>query len=155
MGAGYVAIAAALVSEKIMEPILSGSKIVMSGHTLSANPQSCAVSLAVLEYLEKNQIIKDVEQKGKYLVEKLAKLQEHFPFIGDIRGKGLMIGLEFVQNRHDKTPFSRALLFTQKLVQLAQECGLIIYPAGAGIDGMNGDAVLIAPPLTITISEID
>ena len=48
-------IAAALASEKVMEPILNGSKTVMSGHTLSANPQSCAVSLAVLEYLEKNQ----------------------------------------------------------------------------------------------------
>ncbi|MEH7389865.1 aspartate aminotransferase family protein [Bacillus sp. JJ1503] len=155
MGAGYAPIAAALVSERVMEPILSGSKIVMSGHTLSANPQSCAVSLAVLEYLDKNEIIKEVDQKGNYLIEKLAKLQEKFPFIGDIRGKGLMIGLEFVQNLEDKTPFPRSLLFTQKLIQLAQICGLIIYPAGAGIDGMNGDAVLIAPPLTITFQEID
>lgn len=155
MGAGYAPIAAALVSEHVMAPILAGSKIVMSGHTLSANPQSCAVSLAVLEYLEKNQIIQDVESKGKYLVEKLYRLQEQFSYIGDIRGKGLMIGLEFVQNREEKTPFPRTLLFTQKLIGTAQECGLIIYPAGAGIDGMNGDAVLIAPPLTITISEID
>lgn len=155
MGAGYAPIAAALVSEKVMEPILSGSKIVMSGHTLSANPQSCAVSLAVLEYLDKNEIIKEVDQKGNYLMEKLAELQENFPFIGDIRGKGLMVGLEFVQNAEDKTPFPRSLLFTQNLIQLAQTCGLIIYPAGAGIDGMNGDAVLLAPPLTITFQEID
>ncbi|WNS73897.1 aspartate aminotransferase family protein [Bacillus sp. DTU_2020_1000418_1_SI_GHA_SEK_038] len=155
MGAGYAPIAAALVSERVMEPILSGSKIVMSGHTLSANPQSCAVSLAVLEYLDKNEIIKEVDQKGHYLIEKLVKLQEKFPFIGDIRGKGLMIGLEFVQNHEEKTPFPRSLLFTQKLILLAQSYGLIIYPAGAGIDGMNGDAVLIAPPLTITFQEID
>ncbi|MBY0122724.1 aspartate aminotransferase family protein [Bacillus sp. S/N-304-OC-R1] len=155
MGAGYAPIAAALVSERVMEPILAGSKIVMSGHTLSANPQSCAVSLAVLEYLEKNQIIQDVEEKGKYLVEKLKGLQEQFSFIGDIRGKGLMIGLEFVQNREDKTPFPRAMLLTQKLIGLSQECGLMIYPAGAGIDGINGDAVLIAPPLTIMRDEMD
>ena len=67
MGAGYAPIAAALASEKVMEPILEGTKIVMSGHTLSANPQSCAVSLAVLEYLEKNQIVKEVEWKGDLL----------------------------------------------------------------------------------------
>lgn len=58
MGAGYATIAAALASERVMEPILKGSKIVMSGHTLSANPQSCAVSLAVLEYLEKIRLSK-------------------------------------------------------------------------------------------------
>ena len=53
MGAGYAPIAAAVASEKVMEPILAGSKSVMSGHTLSANPQSCAVSLAVIEYFRK------------------------------------------------------------------------------------------------------
>jgi adenosylmethionine-8-amino-7-oxononanoate aminotransferase len=155
MGAGYAPIAAALVSDRIMEPILQGSKVVMSGHTLSANPQSCAVSLAVLEYLDKNKIIKEINEKSMYLFQKLADLQSGFPIIGDIRGKGLMIGLEFVENQADKTPFPRSFLFTQKLIEQAQKCGLLIYPAGAGIDGVNGDAVLIAPPLTITMSEID
>lgn len=155
MGAGYAPIAAALVSEKVMEPILSGSKIVMSGHTLSANPQSCAVSLAVVEYLDKNKIITEVQEKSTYLFQHLSKLQEKFPMIGDIRGKGLMVGIEFVENKAEKTPFPRTLLFTQKLIQLAQENGLIIYPAGAGIDGVNGDAILIAPPLTITFEELD
>ncbi len=155
MGAGYAPIAAALVSEKVMQPIIMGSKIVMSGHTLSANPQSCAVSLAVLEYLERNKIIDDVNPKSDYLIHHLSKLQEKFPIIGDIRGKGLMIGIEFVENQADKTPFPRTLLLTQKLILLAQENGLLIYPAGAGIDGVNGDAILIAPPLTITYSEMD
>ena len=63
MGAGYTPIAATLVSDHVMEPILQGSKVVMSGHTLSANPQSCATSLAVLEYLEQNKIIQGVNRK--------------------------------------------------------------------------------------------
>ncbi|WP_102274876.1 aspartate aminotransferase family protein [Cytobacillus massiliigabonensis] len=155
MGAGYAPIAAALVSERIMEPILQGSKVVMSGHTLSANPQSCAVSLAVLEYLDKNEIMKEIDEKSKYIFEKLAELQKKYPFIGDIRGKGLMIGLEFVENQANKTPFPRSFLFTQKFIGQAEKCGIILYPAGAGIDGVNGDAILIAPPLTITIPEID
>ncbi|MED3572089.1 aspartate aminotransferase family protein [Cytobacillus praedii] len=155
MGAGYAPIAAALVSDRIMEPILQGSKVVMSGHTLSANPQSCAVSLAVLEYLDKNEIMKEIDEKSTYIFKKLYELQKMFPVIGDIRGKGLMIGLEFVENQTDKTPFPRSFLFTQKLIGQAEKCGLIVYPAGSGIDGVNGDAVLIAPPLTITIPEID
>lgn len=155
MGAGYAPIAAALVSDKVMEPILLGSKSIMSGHTLSANPQSCAVSLAVLEYIDKNKIIPGVENKGVYLKNKLLKLQEKLPVIGDIRGKGLMIGLEFVKDPSSKQPFPRSLGLTQKLIQEAQLNGLLIYPAAAGTNGMDGDAILIAPPLTITKREID
>ncbi|MHC0035700.1 aspartate aminotransferase family protein [Pseudoneobacillus sp. C159] len=154
MGAGYAPIAAALVSERVMEPIMKGSKVVMSGHTLSANPQTCAVSLAVLEYLEKNEVIKEVDSKSHYLRNLLAKLELEFEFIGDIRGKGLLIGIEIVQNRKTKEPFPRQMLVTQKLVQLAGKNGLLIYPAGAGIDGVNGDAIIIAPPLTITKREM-
>ncbi|MDQ1145390.1 adenosylmethionine-8-amino-7-oxononanoate aminotransferase [Bacillus sp. SORGH_AS 510] len=155
MGAGYAPIAAAVASEKVMEPIMAGSKSVMSGHTLSANPQSCAVSLAVLEYLEKYKIISDVENKGTYLKNQLEKLKNQYPFIGDVRGKGLLLGIEFVMNQRDKTPFPRNELVTQKMIALAKERGLIVYPAGAGIDGMNGDSIIISPPLIISKREIE
>lgn len=155
MGAGYAPIAATLASEKVMEPILSGTKIVMSGHTLSANPQSCAVSLAVLEYLQKNDVLKDVECKSVYLRNGLEKLKSRFPFIGDIRGKGLLIGIEFVKDLITKETFSRNQQVTQKVISIAIRKGLLIYPAGAGIDGVNGDAIIISPPLTITKREIE
>ncbi len=155
MGAGYAPIAATLASEKVMEPILSGTKIVMSGHTLSANPQSCAVSLAVLEYLQKNDVLKDVECKSVYLRNGLEKLKARFPFIGDIRGKGLLIGIEFVKDLMTKEPFSRNEQVTKKVISIAMRKGLLIYPAGAGIDGVNGDAIIISPPLTITKREIE
>jgi adenosylmethionine-8-amino-7-oxononanoate aminotransferase len=155
MGAGYAPIAAALASEKVIEPILAGSKVVMSGHTLSANPQSCAVSLAVLEYLEKNKIVSEVESKGDYLKNMLLKLKNQFSFIGDIRGKGLLLGIEFVENAAAKAPFPREAQVTQKMISLAKDKGLLIYPAGAGIDGVNGDSIIISPPLTITNTEID
>lgn len=155
MGAGYAPIAAAVASEKVMEPIMAGSKSVMSGHTLSANPQSCAVSLSVLEYLEKYKIISEVENKGTYLKNLLEKLKNQYPFIGDVRGKGLLLGIEFVMNQSDKTPFPRNELVTQKMIALAKERGLIVYPAGAGIDGMNGDSIIISPPLIISKREIE
>jgi adenosylmethionine-8-amino-7-oxononanoate aminotransferase len=155
MGAGYAPIAATLVSDRVMEPIINGSKIVMSGHTLSANPQTCAVSLAVLEYLDKNGIMSEVESKSMELLNQLEQLKKEFTMIGDIRGKGLLLGIEFVQNRELKTPFPRKMLVTTKMVELAQKNGLLIYPAGSGIDGINGDAIIIAPPLTISKSEME
>lgn len=155
MGAGYAPIAAAVASDKVMEPILAGSKVVMSGHTLSANPQSCAVSLAVLEYLEKNKIVNEVDSKAVYLKNQLDKLKHQFEFIGDIRGKGLLLGIEFVADRSEKSPFPRKAMITQKIISLAKDNGLLVYPAGAGIDGVNGDAIIISPPLTITKREIE
>ncbi|MCQ6277469.1 aspartate aminotransferase family protein [Bacillus sp. V3B] len=155
MGAGYAPIAATLVSDRVMESILNGSKIVMSGHTLSANPQSCAVSLAVIQYLEQNNIMKDVLVKSRYLFSGLRQLQQQFPFIGDVRGQGLLIGIEFVKNQNTKEPFLRIEAFTQKIIKAAAKNGLLLYPAGAGIDGINGDSIIISPPLTISIEEID
>jgi adenosylmethionine-8-amino-7-oxononanoate aminotransferase len=155
MGAGYAPIAAAIASEKVIEPILAGTKAVMSGHTLSANPQACAAALAVLHYLEQNNIIQEVENKGIYLRDQLEALKPQFSFIGDIRGKGLLLGIEFVQDVVSKTPFPRNTLVTQKMVETAKEKGLLVYPAGAGLDGINGDSIIISPPLTITKKEID
>ncbi|MEH7492405.1 aspartate aminotransferase family protein [Neobacillus niacini] len=155
MGAGYAPIAAALASEKVIEPILAGTKVVMSGHTLSANPQSCAVSLAVLEYLEKNNIVSGVESKGDYLMNLLLPLKNQYSFIGDIRGKGLLLGIEFVEDAANKTPFPRNAHITQTMIALAKEKGLLVYPAGSGIDGVNGDSIIVSPPLTITKSEIE
>jgi adenosylmethionine-8-amino-7-oxononanoate aminotransferase len=137
-----------------MEPIISGTKSVMSGHTLSANPQSCAVSLAVIEYLEKNEILKHVKYKGNFLKKHLQVLKSRYPFIGDIRGKGLLLGLEFVSDPNSKTPFPREAKVTEKIVSIAKEIGLLLYPSSAGIDGINGDSIIIAPPLTITEKEM-
>lgn len=155
MGAGYAPIAAAVASERVMEPIIAGTKSIMSGHTLSANPQSCAVSLAVIEYLEKNEIIKHVDAKGIYLMNKLEKLKSKFSFIGDIRGKGLLLGIEFVSDHEGKIPFSRSDNITQKIITIAKDKGLLLYPAGAGLDGVNGDSIIISPPLTISEREMD
>ena len=127
----------------------------MSGHTLSANPQSCAASLAVLEFLEHNKIIPTVFEKSQIIFSSLQKLQKQFSFIGDIRGKGLLIGVEFVQNQQTKEPYPRNATFTQMFIKKAFENGLLLYPAGSGLDGIHGDAIIISPPLTIKETEID
>lgn len=155
MSAGYTPMAATLVSEKIMEPIRTGSKVVMSGHTYSANPQSAAVSLAVLEYIEKHNLVEKAAENGAYLLTQLQQLARNYPIIGDVRGMGLMVGIEFVSNYFSKYPFKKELNLTGTIVSTARDKGLLIYPASSGIEGGDGDAVIISPPLTIKKHEMD
>ena len=155
MSAGYTPMAATLVTDRVMEPILNGSKSVMAGHTYSANPQSAAVSLAVLDYIERHQLVQNAEEIGTYLYEKLASLTASYSIIGDVRGKGLLVGMEFVKNSFTKVPFHLSQGITSRIIERAFAKGLLIYPAIGGIDGIAGDAIIVAPPLTIKKEEID
>ncbi|MFJ7990698.1 aspartate aminotransferase family protein [Peribacillus frigoritolerans] len=155
MSAGYTPIAATMITDRVMEPILKGSKSIMAGHTYSANPLSAAISLEVLSYIERNDLVRAAEEKGQYLFKKLQGLAEKFDIIGDVRGKGLLLGLEFVSDRVSKTPFDLQIGLTPRLVNKAFAKGLIIYPAAGAIEGIAGDAVIISPPLIITNEEID
>jgi adenosylmethionine-8-amino-7-oxononanoate aminotransferase len=144
-----------MITDRVMEPILKGSKSIMAGHTYSANPLSAAISLEVLSYIERNDLVRAAEEKGQYLFKKLEGLAGKFDIIGDVRGKGLLLGLEFVSDRVTKTPFDLQIGLTPRLVNKAFAKGLIIYPAAGAIEGIAGDAVIISPPLIITNEEID
>nr|WP_269448482.1 aspartate aminotransferase family protein [Metabacillus kandeliae] len=154
LSAGYSPIAAAIVSDKVIEPIKNGSKSIMSGHTYSANPQSAAAAAAVLKYMKKHEVLKGVEEKGDILLSGLLERKNRFSFIGDVRGKGLLLGLELVENKREKLPFAVQKNAVQTLIKKAAEKGLLVYPAAAGEAGKGGGGILIAPPLTITKKEI-
>lgn len=155
MSGGYSPIAATVMTEKVMEPIMNGSKSIIGGHTLSANPLSCAVSLAVLTYVEKHDLAKRAVGTGEYLMQALQKQKERFSFIGDVRGKGLLIGIEFVENQQTKESFPLRRAVTNEIIKLGMEQGILLYPAAAGVDGITGAAIIIAPPLTISLIECD
>ncbi len=155
MSGGYTPIAAAIISEEVMGPILKGSQQIMSGHTLSANPQSAATALAVLEYIEENDLIQHSAIIGKYLKDKLIELAQQSKIIGDVRGKGLFIGIEFVTDKITKKSFPKHMEIVGKIIEQNFKNGLIIYPANSGEKGLHSNAVIIAPPLTIVQAEID
>ncbi|MGG1217039.1 aspartate aminotransferase family protein [Priestia endophytica] len=154
LGAGYTPIAAAVATEEVMLPIKKGSKLVMSGHTFSANPLSCATALSVLQYVEKHNLVDESAQKGAYLKKELLKLKERFSIIGDVRGEGLLLGVEFVEDKKTKEPFPTSAQLTNQIIQTAMQNGLLLYPSAAGIEGVRGDAVIISPPFTIKEGEI-
>ncbi|MFS0921411.1 aspartate aminotransferase family protein [Brevibacillus sp. 179-C 1.1 NHS] len=155
MSAGYTPMAATIVSDEIIETITKGSGSIMAGHTYSANPQSAAVSLAVLNYVEKHQLVEKAAEQGAYLLARLQELASELPLIGDARGLGMLCALEFVKNKQTKEPFALSGGVGGKVIEKAFEKGLLIYPAMGGIDGVAGDAVIISPPLTITTEQID
>lgn len=155
MSAGYTPMAATIVSEEIIRTIARGSGSIMAGHTYSANPQSAAVALAVMDYIERHNLVHNAAEQGRYLLQQLKQICADYPLVGDARGLGLLCGLEFVRDPGSKEPFALADNVANRVIQRAFEKGLIIYPAIGGIDGQAGDAVIIAPPLVITRAEVD
>ncbi|QQE79771.1 aspartate aminotransferase family protein [Alicyclobacillus sp. SO9] len=155
MSAGYSPIAAAVVSDSIVDTIRSNSGSIMGGHTYSANPLSCAAALSVVRYVEENDLVSNANEQGEYLLQGLNEIKVQSKWVGDVRGIGLMCGIEFVRDKKTKEPFTLDSHLTDKMLQACFNNGLIAYPATGAINGSAGDAMMIAPPLTISRSEVD
>ncbi|MCB1310366.1 MAG: aspartate aminotransferase family protein [Sedimentitalea sp.] len=154
LGAGYQPIGAMLCSGKIYEAIRSGSGLFQHGHTYIGHPTACAASLAVLGRLLDDGILARVAPMGEKLRAALeAEFGQH-PHVGDIRGRGLFLGLELVEDRASKAPFDPARKLNAKIKSAAFEAGLICYPMGGTIDGKSGDHVLLAPPFILTDDQV-
>ncbi|MGG3575080.1 aspartate aminotransferase family protein [Bacillus gobiensis] len=150
---GYAPIAATVVSDSIIQVIENSSRIIMSGHTFSANPFSARAGLEVIRYSKKNNVCRQAELMGEELQKQLRTWMLRTKIIGDIRGKGLLIGVEFVRNKETKDPFPPEFGLTEKIVKEAKKRGLLLYPSSAGLD-TAGNAVIISPPLTISKKEM-
>ena len=155
MSCGYTPIGAAVASEKVFKTIMvEGSGQFVHGHTYAGNPLSCGIAHKVLEILERENYVENAKVQGEYLMDRLQGLYQ-YPIVGEIRGKGLMIGLEFVKDQGSKAPFEPSVNLKGKLTTNCLEQGIVIYPGGGSVDGVRGDHALIAPPLNITKEQVD
>ena len=111
--------------------------------------------LAVLRYLQKNDLVTASAAKGKVLGERLSGALGELPCVGDVRGIGLLWGVEFVADRATKASFPPAAHFARRVADAAFDKGLIIYPGAGCADGVAGDLVLVAPPFIITEARMD
>ena len=155
LGAGYQPIGALMVNEKIASELEHGSGAFQHGHTYVGHAVACAAGLAVQEIIEQEGLVERVARTGDALAAILRDRFANHPHIGDIRGRGLMLALELVEDRADKRPFPAAAKLWARVKSMAMEEGLICYPSGGAADGTNGDHVLIAPPYTISAGEIE
>ena len=155
LGGGYQPIGAVLASAKIIEPIRRGSGLFQHGHTYIGHPTAAAAALAVQKVIQRDGLLAKVRARGEQLRVALARRLGDHPHVGDIRGRGLFMGVELVKDRDLKTPFDAAEKVNQKIKQQAMANGLLVYPMGGTIDGKTGDHVLLAPPFIVTESDVE
>lgn len=155
LGAGYVPLGAVLCSGPVFDAFVHGSGSFMHGHTFVGHPVATASALAVQRAIRDRGLLANVKARGEQLRNALhARFGDH-PNVGDIRGRGLFLALEFVADRDTKQAFDPSIRLNQALRDAAFEQGLLIYAMGGTIDGRNGDHLLLAPPYTVTDSEVD
>ncbi len=154
MSGGYFPLSAMITRSELVDRLKEKTGGFVHGHTFSHHPVACAVGLSVLRFIEERNLVAECPQKGDYLLKRLEELKA-FPFVGDVRGKGLMTAIEFVKDQETKEPFPRSERLTERVIDLAFENGLVLYPGTGFVDGINGDMVMVGPPLIIEKSQID
>ncbi|MCR4269310.1 aspartate aminotransferase family protein, partial [Nitratireductor sp. ZSWI3] len=155
LGGGYQPIGAVLLGRHIFDAFANGSGAFQHGHTYICHPVACAAALAVQEVIERDGLLANVRAMGSYLRGRLESRFGNHAHVGDIRGRGLFLGLELVADRSSKAPFEPALKINAKVKREAMARGLMVYPAGGTIDGARGDHVLLAPPFIIDEATAD
>jgi adenosylmethionine-8-amino-7-oxononanoate aminotransferase len=155
LGAGYQPIGATLVSGPVYDAIVAGTGFFQHGHTYMAHPTACAAALAVQQTIVEEQLLGRVRLQGAKLRELLDDRLGGHPHVGDIRGRGLLQGLELVAERAAKRPFAAERRLHARIKSEAMARGLLCYPGGGTIDGTRGDHVLLAPPYIVTDTELE
>ncbi len=156
LSSGYAPIGAVIIHQRIVDTFLNGNRAgIPTFLTYSGHPISCATALAVQNYIAKHNLIEQCAIMGKYLKQELQKLAEREVLIGDVRGEGLLIGIEFVQDRKTHKPFPRSKKLTETIIKTTFEQGLILRGRFGTGTGKDGDHILISPAFVITENECD
>jgi len=155
LGAGYQPIGATLVSDKIFDAIVKGSGFFQHGHTYIGHATACAAALEVQRVIEEDRLLDNVKARGEQLRASLRQHYARHEHIGDVRGRGLFVGVELVKDRATKVPFAHELAVNVAIKREAMKRGLMVYPMGGTVDGASGDHVLLAPPFICTADDID
>jgi adenosylmethionine-8-amino-7-oxononanoate aminotransferase len=155
LGAGYFPIGMTVASEKVYNTYKNGPGKFNHGFTYQGNPLAGAVGSSVIEFIEKNELVRHVEETGRHLIEGLSQFKD-YRMVGDVRGKGFMTAFELVRDKETKAAFAPSLNVNSKIIDKAFSKGLILYPPGntGNVDGVSGNAVLVAPPLITTREQI-
>ena len=156
LGGGYSPIGATILAENVWGAIAEGSRNVSHSSTYGGNPLSCAVGLAVIEYIETNKLVDNAKKMGDRLLSRLKEELYEVPFVGDVRGKGLLVGVEIVANKESKIPFDSNMNIGHLIEAEARNNGLLILAGVTGlVDGVDGDHVEIVPPYIIDEENIE
>jgi adenosylmethionine-8-amino-7-oxononanoate aminotransferase len=154
IAAGFAPLAAVVAPHRIVDMLAQGSGALMHAQTYSHHPVSCAAGAATLRYLREHKLVERCTAMGPVFHRKLDALRS-LPHVGDVRGRGLLAGVEFVEEKETQMPFSRSAHFAESFATAALEVGLIVWPNVGQANGVDGDLVMLAPPFVIEEGELD
>ncbi len=150
---GYAPLAAVAAPERVLDPIARRSGAVLHAQTFTHTPMMCAAGLAVVRYIREHDLLARCRARGAELHAMLERFRTH-SLVGDVRGRGMLAGIELVADRSAKRPFPRAARVAERLAELALDEGLVVWPSAGQADGTNGDVICLAPPFVTTADEM-
>ncbi len=154
LAGGYIPLAATILRKELGETILSEQGSFLTGHTYSGHTTACAAGLAVQRIIERESLVSHVRIRGEALRRDLREALERFDEVGDVRGRGYLIGIELVRDRATKEPFAAERAVSHTIGRRAFEDGLICYPCAGHVGGVLGDTIIVAPPYNAREAEL-
>jgi hypothetical protein len=151
---GYAPLSAVVAPRRLIDCLAKHSGVVLHAQTFSHHATLCAAGVATIRYLRKHQLVERCRVIGKVLHESLGQLRSS-SLVGDIRGRGLLAGIEFVADRETRRPFPRAARVAETFADVALEQGLVVWPNSGHLSDSTGDLGLLAPPFIISQEQIE
>lgn len=157
LGGGYAPIAGLLVNKKVVDALAGGSGAFSHGQTYQGHPLACAAALEVQRVIREERLVENVQRMGRLLESLLRRGLETHKYVGDIRGRGLFWGIEFVKDKATKAPFDprRGVAMAVHELGLRPEYSISLYPGSGTVDGKAGDHILIAPAYNVGEEDIE
>lgn len=154
LAAGYMPLGAAIFNDKVNDAITAAHGAPMTGHTFTGHTACCAAGVAVQKIVARERLVERVQANEPRLKAMIAEALSGVEAVGDIRGRGHFIAVELVADRVSKKPFDASHQLYMRIRQQGLDNGLICYPVGGNVDGINGDVVILAPPYNSTDAEL-
>ncbi len=151
---GYAPLSAVAASRKVIDPIAKGSGALLHAQTFSHHPVLAAAGLAAVRHVERHGLVERCRTMGALLHSRLQALR-NLPHVGDVRGRGLLAGIEFVEDEASRAPFPRKLRFAETFAEAALDAGLMTWTNVGQANGTDGDLCCLAPPFVIAEADID
>jgi len=152
---GYAPLAVLIAHERVVSALRQAGTPWVAGHTYAQNPVSAAAGLAVLDYIQRHDLVRAANERGAQLLSGLRGLIDRHRILGDARGLGLLLGVELVQDRATRAPFPVEAGMAYRFARACATEGAAVYPGQSGADGLIGDHALVTPPLIISPQQVD
>ncbi len=154
LGGGYVPVAAVLAHQRVYGAFEDAGTSFVHGETFAGHTTTCAAGVATLDYMATHRLIERSAEMGALLGERLEALRP-LPMVGDVRGLGLLRGIELVRDKDSREPFPRDHRVAEAVVREAADQGVLLHAGFGGVDGVDGDTVMLSPPYVLTADDIE